>query len=87
MLDEPTFPGCLVLARPVGVFWMHDERGPGQGPRGARADPRNAGVRDLGRRAAHLLDEIGDFFDIYKELEQGNRPTSAAGRTGPRPSR
>jgi inorganic pyrophosphatase len=28
MLDEPTFPGCRVLARPVAVFWMHDEHGP-----------------------------------------------------------
>ena len=28
MLEEPTFPGCLVTARPVGVFWMHDEQGP-----------------------------------------------------------
>jgi inorganic pyrophosphatase len=28
MLDEPTFPGCLVAARPVGVFWMLDEHGP-----------------------------------------------------------
>jgi inorganic pyrophosphatase len=28
MLDEPTFPGCLVRARPVAVFWMNDEKGP-----------------------------------------------------------
>jgi inorganic pyrophosphatase len=27
-LDEPTFPGCLDEARPVGVFWMTDEKGP-----------------------------------------------------------
>ncbi len=25
MLEEPTFPGCLVTARPIGVFWMHGE--------------------------------------------------------------
>ena len=24
MIDEPTFPGCLVDSRPVGVFWMSD---------------------------------------------------------------
>ena len=28
LLDEPTFPGCLVECRPVGVFWMSDEKGP-----------------------------------------------------------
>ena len=27
MLDEPTFPGCYVLARPVAVFWLTDEAG------------------------------------------------------------
>lgn len=27
LLDEPTFPGCLVLGRPVAVFWMSDEHG------------------------------------------------------------
>ena len=25
LLDEPTFPGCRVRVRPVGVFWMRDE--------------------------------------------------------------
>jgi inorganic pyrophosphatase len=28
ILDEPTFPGCLILVRPIGVFWMTDEKGP-----------------------------------------------------------
>ena len=28
LLAEPTVPGCHVLARPVGVFWMEDEKGP-----------------------------------------------------------
>ena len=28
LLDEPTFPGCMVESRPVGVFWMTDEKGP-----------------------------------------------------------
>src|ERR1700728_5012616 len=27
MLDEPTFPGCRVLTRPVAVVWMTDEHG------------------------------------------------------------
>ena len=28
LLDEPTFPGCLVECRPIGVFSMADEKGP-----------------------------------------------------------
>ncbi len=28
LLDEPTFPGCHIRARPIGVFWMSDEKGP-----------------------------------------------------------
>lgn len=28
LLDEPTFPGCHIWARPLGVFWMSDEKGP-----------------------------------------------------------
>ena len=27
LLEEPTFPGCHIKVRPVGVFRMHDEQG------------------------------------------------------------
>src|SRR5437667_11454799 len=27
MVEEPTFPGCLVSARPIGVLIMQDEKG------------------------------------------------------------
>lgn len=72
MLDEPTFPGCLVRARPIAVFWMTDENGPDAKiltvPAG---DPWYDAVRDLGDVPEHLAAEIGHFFDIYKELEPG----------------
>ena len=72
LLDEPTFPGCLVMVRPVAVFWMHDEGGPDAKVLTVCShDPRKAGVRDLADVPAHLLNEIGHFFDIYKELEPG----------------
>jgi inorganic pyrophosphatase len=72
MLDEPTFPGCRVLARPVAVFWMLDEHGPDAKILTVPArDPRVAGTRDLADVPAHLTAEIGHFFDIYKELEPG----------------
>ena len=28
LLGEPTFPGCHIYCRPLGVFWMSDESGP-----------------------------------------------------------
>ncbi len=72
MLDEPTFPGCHVRARPVAVFWMTDENGPDAKiltvPAG---DQRFGGVRDLADVPHHLIAEIAHFFDIYKELEPG----------------
>ncbi|MEU8123714.1 inorganic diphosphatase [Spirillospora sp. NPDC049024] len=72
LLEEPTFPGCVVRVRSVGVFWMHDEGGPDAKiltvPAG---DVRYAGIRDLRDVHEHILDEIAHFFDIYKSLEPG----------------
>jgi inorganic pyrophosphatase len=72
MLDEPTFPGCHVLTRPVAVFWMTDENGPDAKiltvPAG---DQRFGAVRDLADVPSHLIAEIAHFFDMYKELEPG----------------
>ena len=70
ILDEPTFPGCVVQARPVGVFWMLDEHGPDAKILAVPAqDPRYAATQGLADVPGHLKDEIGHFFDIYKELE------------------
>ena len=72
LLEEPAFPGCAVTARPVGVFWLTDEKGPDAKVLAVPArDPRYAGLRDLSDVPGHLLDEIGHFFGIYKELEPG----------------
>jgi inorganic pyrophosphatase len=71
-LDEPSFPGCLVTVRPVAVFWLADERGPDAKLLGVPShDIRKSGIRDLLDVPRHLLNEIGHFFDIYKELEPG----------------
>ena len=71
-LEEPTFPGCLLTVRPVAVFWMTDERGPDAKLLAvASHDIRKNRIRDLTDVPRHLLNEIGHFFDIYKELEPG----------------
>lgn len=72
ILAEPTFPGCVISARPVGVFWMHDEHGPDAKILTVPAqDPRHASMLELADVPGHLLAEISHFFDIYKELEPG----------------
>jgi inorganic pyrophosphatase len=72
MLEEPTFPGCSVIARPVGVFWMNDEHGPDAKILAVPArDPRFSGLRDLTDIPGHLTSEVSHFFDTYKELEPG----------------
>jgi inorganic pyrophosphatase len=68
---EPTFPGCLVDARPIGVLDMRDEKGRDQKilavPVG---DPRFDGVNELDQVPAHFLKEIEHFFTTYKTLEE-----------------
>lgn len=72
LLDEPTFPGCAVRVRLIGVFWMHDENGPDPKLLCVPAtDPRWQEVRALGDLPRHLLAEIGHFFEVYKDLEPG----------------
>jgi inorganic pyrophosphatase len=70
MVEEPTFPGCLVMARPIGVLIMEDEKGEDSKilavPNG---DPRFAHVRGLSDVAQHWLKEIENFFATYKYLQ------------------
>jgi inorganic pyrophosphatase len=62
----------VVMVRPIALFWLHDEDGPDAKVLTVCShDPRKAAIRDLGDVPAHLLNEIGHFFDIYKELEPG----------------
>ena len=70
LLEEPTFPGCHIRARPIGVFWMTDEKGPdAKIITVPQADPRWSHVQELDDVPQHLLAEIGHFFSIYKDLE------------------
>jgi inorganic pyrophosphatase len=72
LLEEPTFPGCHVHARPVGVFLMRDEEGVDAKLLCVPAsDPRSDQVTDLSDVPTHELREIAHFFGIYKDLEPG----------------
>jgi inorganic pyrophosphatase len=70
LVDDPTFPGCWIRARPLGVFFMEDERGPDAKIVCVVAgDPLWADVRDIEEMPSQLRDEIHHFFDVYKTLE------------------
>jgi inorganic pyrophosphatase len=82
LLDEPTFPGCMVESRPVGVFWMTDEKGPdAKIICVACGDPMWESVRRLEELPPHLTFEIAHFFEVYKDLEPHKR-TEVAGFDG-----
>ena len=70
LLDEPTFPGCRIVARPVGVLLMHDDKGPDEKILCvALGDPHWAHVRSLADVAPQKLREVEHFFATYKLLE------------------
>ena len=70
LLEDPTFPGCWVEVRAVGVFWMEDEKGPDAKILCVPVhDPAYEQVHDLEELPQRLLDEIEHFFDVYKMLE------------------
>src|ERR1041385_3539236 len=72
LVDEPTFPGCLIKCRAIGMFRMTDEAGGDDKvlcvPAG---DPRQEHLRDIHDLPAFDRLEIEHFFLIYKELEPG----------------
>jgi hypothetical protein len=71
-----------VLARPIGVFWMKDEKGPDAKIISVvDGDPDFERIRQLDDLPRHLLDEIEHFFNIYKDLEPG-KSSSTAGFEG-----
>ena len=72
VLEEPTFPGCHIHARPVGVFRMRDEGGTDEKVLCVpSSDPRWNHVADISDLPDYELREIAHFFDIYKDLEPG----------------
>ena len=72
ILEEPTFPGCLIRCRAVGMFRMKDEAGGDDKvlcvPAG---DPRKITIQDIGDVPEFDRLEIQHFFEIYKDLEPG----------------
>jgi inorganic pyrophosphatase len=78
LLEEPTFPGCQVLCRTIGMFRMRDEKGADDKVLCVVAtDPRMAHLRDIADVPDFDLLEIQHFFEVYKALEPGKEVEAA----------
>ena len=72
LLPEPTFPGCLVRCRTIGMFRMTDEAGGDDKVLCVPAfDPRQEHLRDIHHLPEFDRLEIQHFFEVYKDLEPG----------------
>jgi inorganic pyrophosphatase len=72
LLQEPTFPGCLIECRAIGMFRMTDEAGGDDKVLCVPThDPRLEHLRDINHVAKFDRLEIQHFFEVYKELEPG----------------
>jgi inorganic pyrophosphatase len=72
LVNEPTFPGCRVLVRPIGLFRMRDESGiDDKVVCVPTRDPEWAQVLELEDVSLLLREEIAHFFSVYKDLEPG----------------
>ena len=83
LLEEPTFPGCLITCRALGMFRMTDEAGGDDKVLTVPAtDPRMAHLQDISDVSEFDRLEIQHFFQVYKDLEPGKSVEGAtwAGR-------
>lgn len=72
LLEEPTFPGCLIRCRAIGMFRMTDEKGGDDKVLCVPAtDPRVKHLRDIHDVSEFDRLEIQHFFEVYKDLEPG----------------
>jgi len=80
LVGEPTFPGCRIRSRVVGVFHMADEKGPDEKILCVPLkDPAWMRVSDVHDIPAELRNEIEHFFQVYKDLEEEKVETRGYG--------
>lgn len=78
LVSEPTFPGCHIRIRPIGLFLMEDQGHPDHKVIGVPlGEPVWADIRVLEDVPPHMLKEIEHFFTVYKDLEE--KKTAALG--------
>lgn len=78
----PTFPGCMIESRVIGMLNMSDEKGQDEKLLAVPTeDPRFNDVATLNDLPQHILKEIAHFFEVYKQLEA--KETKIEGWEGP----
>jgi|SRR5581483_12198272 len=71
-VSEPTFPGCIIPAKAIGLFKLTDEKGPDDHIVCVPCnDPGWAQVNEVDDLPRQLRAEIGHFFSVYKDLDPG----------------
>ncbi|MGI8506503.1 MAG: inorganic diphosphatase [Solirubrobacteraceae bacterium] len=71
-VSEPTFPGCVVLTKAIGLLKMADEKGPDDHVVCVPCnDPGWNELNDLEDLPTQVRAEISHFFSIYKDLDAG----------------
>ena len=72
-ITYPTFSGCVIKARPIGVLLMRDEAGVDNKIIAVpldKVDPRFKEIQTVNDLSEHLKKEVGLFFSDYKKLEK-----------------
>ncbi len=70
LVEDRTFPGCIIEARPVALMEMLDDEEQDDKVIAVPAeDPRWDHVRDIDDLPQQQMDEIAEFFRTYKNLE------------------
>lgn len=76
LVTEPTFPGCRIAIRPIGLFLMEDQGDADHKVLGVPlGDPVWSSAESLEDIPGHLLKELEHFFTVYKDLEEAKTAT------------
>jgi inorganic pyrophosphatase len=79
LVSAPTFPGCVIRCRTIGMFRMTDEAGGDDKLICVVAnDPRTAHLQDIYHMDNFDRLEIQHFFEVYKDLEPGKSVEGAS---------
>jgi inorganic pyrophosphatase len=72
MVTVPTFPGCAIEVRPIGLFLMKDRDEMDEKVLCVPvSDPLYDSYRTITDVPPHFLLEVQHFFSVYKDLEGG----------------
>ena len=78
LVDSPSFTGCLVEVKPVGVFTMLDSEVRDEKIIAVeKNNPRYVEIKEVSDLYPHVMREIEHFFSVYKSLE--NKATKSLG--------